>query len=131
MQQRFVELIQEEKKRGKTILMSSHNFEEVERTCDRAGIIREGRLVAVENVAALKSAQRKVYVVTVADQESLQTLQQSGLEVTSVRGKAVEIVVHGDYGNMLAVLGSCQVTGLDVAAQNLEQVFMRFYGREG
>lgn len=47
MQSRFVELIAEEKKRGKTILLSSHMFEEVERTCDRIGIIREGKLAAV------------------------------------------------------------------------------------
>ena len=47
MQNAFVELIQEEKQRGKTILMSSHMFEEVEKTCDRIGIIRQGRLVEV------------------------------------------------------------------------------------
>ena len=55
MQNRFVELILAEKKAGKTILMSSHMFEEVERTCDRAAIIRDGRLVAVEEIEKLKS----------------------------------------------------------------------------
>ncbi len=48
MQNRFIDLVAEEKKQGKTILMSSHMFEEVERTCDRIGIIRKGRMVAVD-----------------------------------------------------------------------------------
>ena len=43
MQNKFVDLINEEKKRGKTILMSSHMFEEVEKTCNRVGIIRQGK----------------------------------------------------------------------------------------
>lgn len=43
MQNRFIDLILEEKQRGKTVLMSSHMFEEVERTCARVGILREGR----------------------------------------------------------------------------------------
>ena len=47
MQNRFIELVLEEKARGKTILLSSHMFEEVERTCDRVGILRQGKLAAV------------------------------------------------------------------------------------
>lgn len=49
MQSRFIDLVAEEKKRGKTILLSSHIFEEVERTCDRVGIIRQGKLVAMDS----------------------------------------------------------------------------------
>ena len=54
MQNRFVELVLEAKKRGATVLLSSHLFEEVERTCGRAAILRAGRLVAVEPVEALR-----------------------------------------------------------------------------
>lgn len=58
MQQRFIELLAKEKRRGKTILLSSHMFEEVEKTCDRIGIIRNGRMVALSTVEEL----RKHYV---------------------------------------------------------------------
>jgi len=50
MQSKFVELILKEKAKGKTILMSSHSFEEIERTCDRALIIKEGQMVALEDI---------------------------------------------------------------------------------
>lgn len=59
MQNRFVELILEERRRGKTILMSSHMFEEIEKTCQRAVIIKAGRLVSVEDVERLRNSQGK------------------------------------------------------------------------
>ena len=61
MQKKFVDLILKEKTKGKTILMSSHSFEEVERTCDRVGIIKEGSLVVIENILNLKENMRKAY----------------------------------------------------------------------
>ncbi|MEB3103418.1 hypothetical protein [Ferviditalea candida] len=65
IQKRFVELIFEEKRREKTIFMSSHMFDEIELTCDRAGIIiHDGKLVAIEDIAALKQAQQRKYIVT-------------------------------------------------------------------
>lgn len=66
MQNRFIRLIQNEKKKGTTILMSSHSFEEVERTCDRVGIIRAGELAALDSVASLKAERHKIYQVSFA-----------------------------------------------------------------
>lgn len=130
MQRRFIELIIEEKKRGKTILMSSHTFDEVDRTCQRAAIIREGKLEAVEDIATLKSTLRKSYLVTLADDADIQKIQASGLDYRIVDDRRVEIFIEGDYAKMLSVLAGCQVTSLDAAAQTLEQIFIRYYGKE-
>ncbi len=70
MQNRFIELIQEEKNRGKTILMSSHMFEEVDRTCDRIGIIRRGKLVALDSAEALRERHVKSYTVTLENEKT-------------------------------------------------------------
>ncbi len=130
MQHVFVDLIHEEKKRGKTILMSSHNFEEIERTCDRAGIIREGRLVAVEDINSLKAAQRQVFLVTVAGPKDIEHIKAGGLELGKIMSNQVEVVVGSDYDSFIRTLGKCQVRGLDVLPQSLEQVFLKFYGQE-
>ena len=53
MQEEFIAFVAEERERGRTVFLSSHELDEVERTCDRVGIIREGRLVAVEDVGAI------------------------------------------------------------------------------
>ena len=71
MQQVFIDLIVEEKQRGKTILMSSHIFTEIERTCDRVAIIKDGRLVTVENIHDLQSMRRQVIDVTVSSEEEI------------------------------------------------------------
>ena len=57
MQTKFVDLIKKEKAKGKTILMSSHIFEEIENTCERIVMIKDGRLVADENINANKRYQ--------------------------------------------------------------------------
>ncbi|MCG8482064.1 MAG: AAA family ATPase, partial [Clostridia bacterium] len=76
MQKRFVKLIIEEKQRCKTILMSSHIFDEVDRTYERAAIIREGKIVTVSDLASLKSSLRKSYLVTVADTSDIETIRE-------------------------------------------------------
>ncbi len=129
MQHIFVDLIHEEKKRGKTVLMSSHNFEEIERTCDRAGIIREGRLVAVEDINSLKAAQRRVFLITVAGPEDIDHIRAGGLELGKVTNNQVEVVVGSDYDAFIKTLGKCRVQGLDVLPQSLEQVFLKYYGQ--
>ena len=63
MQNKFVELIHKAKKEGKTILMSSHIFEEVEHTCDRVVIIKEGEIVATEKMEDLRHSRRKYYEI--------------------------------------------------------------------
>jgi ABC-2 type transport system ATP-binding protein len=79
MQSRFIELVLEEKARGKTILMSSHMFEEVERTCSRVAIIRKGKLVALDNVETLKAAQAKKYVITLENEDAAARFANEGL----------------------------------------------------
>ena len=69
MQNKFLELILSEKEKGKTIFMSSHNFEEIERTCDRTAIIREGCLVAIEDMKILSQTKQKSYIITFVTEE--------------------------------------------------------------
>ena len=87
MQQVFIDLIVEEKQRGKTILMSSHIFTEIERTCDRVAIIKDGRLVTVENIHDLQSMRRQVIDVTVSSEEEIKSLTQCNLQFEAVKGR--------------------------------------------
>lgn len=132
MQNRFVELILEEKKRGKTILMSSHMFEEVERTSDTVLIIKDGRLVKQSDVQSLKETQRKGYVIKPKDiQAAYETLRSSGFEVLNAEGDALEVFVKGeDIDRFLKTISQLTVLNLDVKSQSLEDVFMHFYGKE-
>jgi ABC-2 type transport system ATP-binding protein len=130
MQNVFMALLREEKARGKTILMSSHIFEEVHRICDRAGILREGRLVAVEEISSLDAAKELSYVITIADPSDARRLEEHGLDVTRISDTRLSITVRQDYQRFFSALAECSVTGLESASRSLERVFMKYYGTE-
>ena len=69
MQERFVALIKKEKERGKTILLSSHIFSEVDETCDRVAIIKDGKIVSEVLLSDLKHASQKVYHIIFKQKE--------------------------------------------------------------
>jgi ABC-2 type transport system ATP-binding protein len=130
MQRIFVDLLLEEKRKGKTILMSSHIFQEIERTCDRVGIIKDGRLISEENVSELRSRQRRIFEVTLGSQNSMERLLQSGLSIVDTQGMRVQVAVQGDYETFLQTISQLHVRGLDVHTLDLEEIFMHYYDRE-
>lgn len=128
MQNKFIGLILEEKKQGKTILMSSHSFEEVERTCDRVGIIRSGRFVAIQTVEALKTQKRKLYSVSLTDKAEADKFADEDLEVVMQNGNVVTVAVSGGLKSFTTALDKHKIISLDVVTQSLEEVFMAYYG---
>lgn len=129
MQNRFVELILSEKKRGKTILMSSHMFEEVERTCDRAAIIREGKLVAVEEIEKLKEGRQKIIEVTFKEVQMAAAFAAAMPKAAYQDGsKTVTAKVGRNLDTFVKRAGEYTITDLDVRTQSLEEFFMHFYG---
>ena len=129
MQNRFVELILSEKRQGKTILMSSHMFEEIERTCDRAAIIREGRLAAVEEIEKLKAGRQKIIEVSFQTADMAEAFAGAfGEAAYQAGGKTVTAKVGKDLDVFMKKAGAYTVTDLDVRTQSLEEFFMHFYG---
>jgi ABC-2 type transport system ATP-binding protein len=130
MQNRFIELILKEKTKGRTILMSSHIFEEVEKTCDNVLIIREGRIVRQSDIQTLKNSQRRGYLVKLANADSTsQQLKVAGFEVYPAAGGNIEVFVTGeDVDRFIKTLSQFTVLGFDVKTQSLEDIFMQFYG---
>ena len=135
MQQLFLDLVLEAKSRGATVLMSSHVFAEVERVCDRVGIIRDGRLVAVEDVRRLRETQRKVFTVHLREGLQAETLVAAGCRVTNAQvtksgTNEVDVEVQGDYNAFVRALAQCDVANIEVRELNLEEVFMHYYASD-
>lgn len=130
MQGRFIDLIEEERARGKTILMSSHMFEEVERTCSRVGILRAGRLAAVDGIDAIKSRRRRQYVVRLSGAAEAEAFCKEPITVLRRDGAHVTVSVGEDLRPFTLALSRHTVTGLDSVRQSLEDVFLHYYGEE-
>ena len=128
MQSRFIELVLEEKAAGKTILMSSHMFEEVERTCHRVAIIKGGKLVAADSVDALKATQVKKYVITLESEASADAFAREGIRVSGVSQNHVTVIVQNDIKELISVMTRYPVNNISAPNQSLEEIFMQYYG---
>lgn len=128
MQSKFVELVEKEKKAGKTILMSSHSFEEVEKTCDRVGIIKNGRLVTIEEVATLKSSQRKQYTINFTSKEEAERFSKASFDIKEINGRHITVSITGHISPLIKALADYEVSSFDIKTQSLEDIFMHYYG---
>lgn len=129
MQRVFIDLILEEKKKNKTILMSSHSFQEIERTCDSAGIIKDGRLVALEDIHSLRTVQRRVFEVKVKKESDIEIIHDSQLQTEIMGKKTAHITVQGNDQEFIQLLSRCEVEHVDTRPQDLEDIFMHYYDR--
>jgi ABC-2 type transport system ATP-binding protein len=133
MQNIFIDLVMEEKKKGKTILMSSHMFEEVERTCDNIIIIKEGRIVTESDVGALKKNQRKSYLVRPKSMEkAFESIISKDFEAQKISADTIEAYISGDdVDRFIKTVAGFEIESLDVRHQSLEDLFLEFYGKGG
>ena len=131
MQGAFVDLVREERRRGKTILMSSHSFEEVEKCSDRVGILKDGELKALLSVHELKHQRRRLYAVHFDDAAEQAAFEQEGLELVSREEGRLVVAVTGDLQPLTRALASRRIVGLDSVSQGLEDIFISYYGGNG
>jgi len=130
MQKRFIDLICEEKQKGKTILMSSHQFEEVERTCERVAIIKDGRIVTVASISHLQEQVRKTFRVGFASEEDVREMKKTKLDLKVIDDHTCLIYIQDNYTDVLQALAKRQVTSMKSLDESLEEVFIGFYGKE-
>jgi ABC-2 type transport system ATP-binding protein len=133
MQDVFQELMLEAKAEGRTVFMSSHTLPEVERLCDRVGIIREGKLQAVETVEKLTRVTFRWVTVTYNEQITPDGLSaMEGVNDLSVEGATLRMRVEGD-ADLDAVLRQVlehKVADMDIEHPTLEEIFLSYYGKQ-
>jgi ABC-2 type transport system ATP-binding protein len=128
MQREFFVIVREVVSSGSTVFLSSHILDEVERIADRVAIIREGRLVATENVAALKASAVISLSITFADLISAEDFEDvPGVEEISVEGRRLTCKVIGSVDSLLRAATNFEVVGVTSREADLEEVFMRYF----
>jgi len=141
MQDLFIQFIKEEKARGKTILLSSHIFNEVDATCDRISIIREGRLVSTFVADDLRHSERKEWKIEFSTKEDFERFREQveypkKFDVVSVkrhRNQAKVLIDDEDINALIAELSNYSLNFFTEIKFTLEDYFMNFYdlGVEG
>lgn len=130
VQHSFYDLLIEEKKRGKTIFLSSHILPEVERVCDRVGIVREGKIVSVESISALKHKKVRRLSLELSREVNTDEIKLSNVEVLRHDGNKLELKVLGDIPQLLKELCGLPIEDMIFQEAALEDVFMEYYKEE-
>ena len=127
MQKEFFDILQERNKQGTTIFLSSHVLSEIQRNCTRAAIIRDGRIIACDNVDALSKTSAKR--ITVHGQVNLNKLD--GVRDRIESGDSVSFLFGGDINDLIRALSTCRVSDLSVTEPDLEDIFLHYYEKDG
>jgi ABC-2 type transport system ATP-binding protein len=131
LQQETYDLILDAKSRGKTIFFSSHNLAEVQRICDRVGIVRDGHLISVVDVDSLNKEVSRVLEVTLRDPNNDQ-LRTFGDKLLSLEENRARILVpqSDSIDRYLEVLISMKPEEIVFPPASLEDYFLQFYKQE-
>ncbi len=124
-QRSFFELLTEERDRGRTIFFSSHVLSEVQRLCNRVAIIRDGELVAVEDLREPSVAQYKSVHVRFVQPTVLPAIP--GIKSVEGGGSEYRFMIQGDVNQLLRVLANNAVEDVRIEEPPLEEVFINFY----
>ena len=128
MQREFLALLAEIRAGGRTVLMSSHNLPEVERSCDRVGIIREGRIVDISSVSDLQASHWRSVNLVLAAPPPAGIFDLPNVRVASASARDVHLMVQGDVNPLLRTIATLDVRDVSIATLEIEDIFLRFYG---
>ena len=142
MQQVFIDFIKEEKKKGKTILLSSHIFNEVEATCDRIAIIKDGKIVSIFDTSKITHNQNKNFIVKFKSQKeleefashlprarkNLENIKRISLKHIDQTDRLCVVSVNDKAINQLTLmLSNYSIISFEQVKFTLEDYFMQFY----
>jgi ABC-2 type transport system ATP-binding protein len=130
MQQKFFELLEEENKKGATILFSSHILTEVQRLCNRVAIIKEGKLVAVEKISTLKENTHKKFKIETKAQIDRNYFALTGVNQLEVKNNVISFIFSGNINDIMRKMADIEITNLWIEEPDLEEIFMHYYEKE-
>ncbi len=127
MQREFLVLVAEARAAGRTVFLSSHNLPEVERSCDRVGIVRDGRLVDLTSVQALLASHWRSVNLLLGSVPAPETFALPNVRVLAVSGQMVHLMVQGEVNEILRRIARLDVRDVSIATPDIEDVFLGFY----
>jgi len=125
MQEEFLTFVAEERDRGRTVFLSSHELDKVQRSCDRVGIIREGRLVAVEDVADVTERSFRHVTLEFAQPVDAGDFRRIGGVTDLVQdGSRLTFKASGDLDAVIKAAARHQVIDVELVRPSLEEIFL-------
>ncbi len=133
MQEKFINLMLEEKEKGSTILLSSHIFEEVSKVCDRIGTLKNGELINEILIGEIKHNNKKTYKIEFESKEDLDCFlkRTKFKDNIKTREKQLQICIDIDdnkINELIRELAKRRIVFISEQKRSLENHFMQYYG---
>ena len=123
LQKKFYDFLRNQKKKERTIFFSSHVLSEVDKICDRIGIIRDGTLVALEDVKTLKDKMGKLIRVKIKEKSEM----FPGPKNKKILDGRIEFVTNDDIDYWIKQLSHFTILDLEIHEFSLEDIFIHYY----
>jgi len=130
IQQKFFDILKVENKKGATILFSSHILSEVQKLCGRVAIIKEGKIIKVEEISSLiKNTYKRITL------DSAKVLKETDFKIPGISdfkstSGSVSFLYNGDINIVTKVIAGQNLTNLLIQEPDLEEIFLHYY-KEG
>ena len=125
MQNVFYSLLKEEKEKGKTIFYSTHVLSELSKICDRVGIIREGKLIKVENIEEL--CNKNMGYITIMSNDIDKIINDFAIKPDIIDKKTIKFPNNFEYNDLIKKLSKYNISKLLIEDMNLEDVLLHYY----
>jgi ABC-2 type transport system ATP-binding protein len=125
--QNFMDMLRENADRGTTIFMSSHVLSEVEKSCNRVAIIKEGGIVAEEQVEALRQKSGKILEVKFKEAPTREIFYLPGISNVTRSNGTYRMNVTGNMEEILKEISAYKLADISIHQMTLEDIFMHYY----
>ena len=125
MQEAFYEILLEEKKKGTTIFFSSHILGEIKRICDKVAIIKEGKIINIDDMNNIEDSD--VVRIKITSDYNKDILKELGLPEDSIKKGVLEFVYKEDINNLMKILSKYNIKKLLIEELDIEEIFIHYY----
>lgn len=133
MRQSFLDILENEKAKGKTILISSHMFEELEDLCDRVALIKDGKIIDIAQMSEIKNPSYREYKIEFLNKEDYLNFQKTDFKILKTKDKYQQVFLKinkKDTQKLLITLANYQIKFITENKYNLEKHFQEVFKKE-
>jgi len=128
MQAKFFDLLQSENRKGLTIFFSSHILSEIQMLCKRVAIIKDGRIIKVEDIDTLRRKQLKKVSIVFKDKMSAENFRIPGIDTLDTSmDNILSFMYSGRIDELLSRLSGINIEDMTIEEPSLEEIFMHYY----
>jgi ABC-2 type transport system ATP-binding protein len=126
-QHEFFEILKETKKEGVTTFLSTHILDEANRICDRVGIIKSGKLIAIEDIDEFRTKNIRDIHIKTSETIPSSVLNTAGITKSEKTETGYHLSIVGPDAQILKEILKYSVEDIDIEKPTLEEIFIRFY----